>query len=312
MEQSINSQDLDLQEMKNTLRYMLYLSEPPDETTISRYKGYLSAKVETIDLNKMNLEISSKFCGLSGRHKFDQDIEDEWFIVYILYELSKFDEDVVIRVADEYGDLLLVEAADHLPRWLESKKSRNRTFIHKGALHIIPENINLKRLLGERSRTLREKAANFVRQVNKSHKDVDNQACPIKLLYQGDIPKDIKTLANEKIQRAIIDQLTGLPDKRAWLSKKFAQLDDIITDRSGASGRKDSERVQVEQDLEKNFKENLTLASIKAMDDKDLVISPMSSVTTSRSSSLASSSSSSTSWLSEDDEEEKQPESVAS
>lgn len=300
MEQSADSQGGGLQEMKNTLRYMLYLPKPPDEATIERYKTHLANKVDQNDLDKMNLEVSKKFCGLSGRHKFDQDIEDEWFIVFILYELSKFDEDVVIRVADEYGDLLLIEAADHLPRWLESKRSRNRTFIHKGALHIIPEQINLRRLIGPGGKqcTLREKAANFVREINKSARNMDDERHPVVSLYQGNIPKDVKTQASEKIQRAIIDQLTGLPDKRAWLSKKFAQLDDIITDRGGASGRRDS--VQVEQELEKNFKENLTLASIKAMDDKDLDISPMSSVGTSRSSSPASS------WLSEQDNEDNQ------
>ncbi|KAK7113122.1 protein ecdysoneless homolog [Littorina saxatilis] len=75
---------------------------------------------------------------LVGRTNFGDNIEDEWFIVYLLYELSKSFSDLVIRVSDNDEEFLLIEAADHLPKLLNPETAENRVYIYGGKLHIIP------------------------------------------------------------------------------------------------------------------------------------------------------------------------------
>lgn len=72
-----------------------------------------------------------------GCTNFDENIEDEWFIVFLLFELSKLDQELVIQVEDSDGYFLLIEAADHLPKWVNPKTSLNRSFIYKGQLHLL-------------------------------------------------------------------------------------------------------------------------------------------------------------------------------
>ena len=43
-------------------------------------------------------------------------MEDEWFVVGLLRELTLRDHDLVVRITDQDGELLLIETADHLPR----------------------------------------------------------------------------------------------------------------------------------------------------------------------------------------------------
>jgi hypothetical protein len=73
-----------------------------------------------------------------GRTRFGDNIEDEWFIVFMLFELSKAFPDIVISVFDVDGQFLLIEAAHYLPRWLRPENSDHRVWIKGGQLHIIP------------------------------------------------------------------------------------------------------------------------------------------------------------------------------
>lgn len=54
---------------------------------------------------------------LYGVVHYGDNIEDEWFIVYILLQLSQEIEDLIIRVVDSDGEFLLIEAAEQLPSW---------------------------------------------------------------------------------------------------------------------------------------------------------------------------------------------------
>ncbi|KAF8796322.1 protein ecdysoneless homolog [Argiope bruennichi] len=76
---------------------------------------------------------------LEGITCYEDNDEDEWFIVYLLYYLSEKNKNLIIQIQDEDGEFLLIEAADHIPKWLNLKTSKNRVFIHQGALHIIPK-----------------------------------------------------------------------------------------------------------------------------------------------------------------------------
>ncbi|KAK7206681.1 SGT1 protein-domain-containing protein [Myxozyma melibiosi] len=83
------------------------------------------------------LELSDEPC-LRGVTEFGDCIDDEWFIVFILRELSRRHPDLYIRIADNDGEFLLIEAADALPRWINPDNADNRVWIINGELNIIP------------------------------------------------------------------------------------------------------------------------------------------------------------------------------
>ena len=51
------------------------------------------------------------------------DLDDEWLLVSLLADLTRM-ERVACRVTDSDGEFLLVDAADHLPDWLEPDSRR--------------------------------------------------------------------------------------------------------------------------------------------------------------------------------------------
>ncbi|XP_063535163.1 protein ecdysoneless homolog [Cydia strobilella] len=73
---------------------------------------------------------------------FGDNIEDEWFIVYLVLELSKKFKNVIVQVRDDDGEFLLIEAADYLPSWANPDSTDNRVFIYQGHIHIIPPNLH--------------------------------------------------------------------------------------------------------------------------------------------------------------------------
>lgn len=86
------------------------------------------------------LESSPDSSFIKGSTNFGDNIQDEWFTVYILHQIS-LNFDVAISLSDNDGQFLLIEAANHLPNWLSPSNSDNRIFIYKGNLHIIPESV---------------------------------------------------------------------------------------------------------------------------------------------------------------------------
>lgn len=57
---------------------------------------------------------------------FGDNIEDEWYIVHIIFELTKQFTDLIVQVKDSDGDFLLIEAADYLPKWANPDNTENR------------------------------------------------------------------------------------------------------------------------------------------------------------------------------------------
>lgn len=87
---------------------------------------------------KENVAHSEQIKFLKGSTNFGDNIEDEWFIVYLLFSITKQFPQLAVTVNDNDGEFLLIEAADYLPKWLEPDTSENRVFICQGNLHIIP------------------------------------------------------------------------------------------------------------------------------------------------------------------------------
>lgn len=52
-----------------------------------------------------------------GVTHFEDNIQDEWFIVSLLFEITKQIPDIIVRVVDSDGEFILIEAAEHLPKW---------------------------------------------------------------------------------------------------------------------------------------------------------------------------------------------------
>ncbi|XP_030444511.2 protein ecdysoneless homolog isoform X2 [Syzygium oleosum] len=75
---------------------------------------------------------------LHGKLRYGDNLEDEWFAVFLLFHISREFPDLSVRVWDTDGEFLLIEAAFHLPRWLNPETSLNRVFIRRGDLHIVP------------------------------------------------------------------------------------------------------------------------------------------------------------------------------
>ena len=63
---------------------------------------------------------------LRGDTAFGESVEDEWFIVYLLREISRHFPDTAIQVQDNDGQFLLIEAAEALPNWINPDNAENR------------------------------------------------------------------------------------------------------------------------------------------------------------------------------------------
>ncbi|XP_077437899.1 protein ecdysoneless homolog [Vanacampus margaritifer] len=138
----------------DTVQYKLFLTQPVG-STVQHTKEHLSRLVEEI-LGKIaplsmqyiwqNQPFNIKFypekegapAYIGGSTQFGDNVEDEWFIVYLLKKITEAFPGLVARVEDNDGEFLLIEVADHLPKWLDPDTSENRVFLYHGALHLLP------------------------------------------------------------------------------------------------------------------------------------------------------------------------------
>lgn len=68
-------------------------------------------------------QLSSHLYGITY---YGDNIEDEWFIVYLLQQITKHVTSLVARVIDSDGEFLLIEAANYLPLWANPDTCENR------------------------------------------------------------------------------------------------------------------------------------------------------------------------------------------
>lgn len=77
------------------------------------------------------------FVYMFGVIKFGDNIEDEWFIVYVIKQIIKEFLELVVRIEDNDGEFLLIEVVDFFFKWLDFENSINRVFFCYGELCII-------------------------------------------------------------------------------------------------------------------------------------------------------------------------------
>jgi hypothetical protein len=75
---------------------------------------------------------------LTGSAKIGECVDDEWFIVYLVLQISKAFPELIISVTDNDDQFMLMEAADHIDDWLGPENADNRVWIKEGLVHIIP------------------------------------------------------------------------------------------------------------------------------------------------------------------------------
>nr|KAF6455777.1 ecdysoneless cell cycle regulator [Rousettus aegyptiacus] len=125
-----------------------------------------------------------------GMTKFGDNIEDEWFIVYVVKQITKEFPELVARIEDNDGEFLLIEAADFLPKWLDPDNSANRVFFYQGELCIIPA-------------PRKSEAVSWL--------PTGPPTIPQALNIISTHPE--KILASESIQAAVNRRITGYPEK---------------------------------------------------------------------------------------------------
>lgn len=118
---------------------------------------------------------------LHGTTDYGDAVEDEWLIVYVLRELSKAHPEVFVRVADEDGEFLLVEAANALPNWLNPEIDHSRVWIQGGNLKIIPLRNDNAAATAAKSITL-QNAVNFLR--NESDNLIESPSIEDEAFYR--------------------------------------------------------------------------------------------------------------------------------
>lgn len=78
---------------------------------------------ESFELKKpVKSESDSKsYYSCQGICDFGDNIEDEWFIVYILNSLTlKYSKKIVAQIYDSDGEFLLIHSSNFLPQWAQS------------------------------------------------------------------------------------------------------------------------------------------------------------------------------------------------
>ncbi|KAI1478588.1 SGT1-domain-containing protein [Daldinia eschscholtzii] len=90
------------------------------------------------DSFQLRIERDQDLVYLHGTTDYGDSIEDEWLIVYLLRELTKSFPTLWVRIFDDDGEFLLVEAANVLPKWLSPEIDANRSWIYGGNLHLLP------------------------------------------------------------------------------------------------------------------------------------------------------------------------------
>ncbi|XP_060624785.2 protein ecdysoneless homolog [Anolis sagrei] len=142
-------EELNFASVEDAVQYQLFLAhEPGNPQILQQYIERILARFAPIlvsyiwQYQPFNLKVKPAKgdipAHIAGLTKFGDNIEDEWFIVYLIKEITKEFPELVARVDDNDGEFLLIEAADFLPKWLNPENSNNRVFFYNGELYIIP------------------------------------------------------------------------------------------------------------------------------------------------------------------------------
>lgn len=72
-----------------------------------------------------------------ARLEVGDNIEDEWFVMYLLRDISRRFAQLAVSAVDSDGHFLLIEAAHELPAWLDPDCSEHRLFLAAGGKWVL-------------------------------------------------------------------------------------------------------------------------------------------------------------------------------
>jgi len=76
---------------------------------------------------------------LHGSVVYGESVEDEWMVVGLLNHITRCVDHVCARVCDNDGEIILIEAAETVPRWAgEPALAEGRVFLFAGEVHLVP------------------------------------------------------------------------------------------------------------------------------------------------------------------------------
>eukprot|EP01105_Mastigella_eilhardi_P005358 TRINITY_DN1709_c0_g1_i8.p1 TRINITY_DN1709_c0_g1~~TRINITY_DN1709_c0_g1_i8.p1 ORF type:complete len:417 (-),score=87.61 TRINITY_DN1709_c0_g1_i8:519-1736(-) len=105
-------------------------------------RGYLWQRQPLVLEPARTIAGGARWRVICGCVRYGDCIDDEWAAVHLLRLLSaRFPDVVAISVEDCDGEILLIECADVLPKWIATAQPplvNNRTFLRRGELHVIP------------------------------------------------------------------------------------------------------------------------------------------------------------------------------
>ncbi|KAK9836917.1 hypothetical protein WJX74_011048 [Apatococcus lobatus] len=109
-------------------------------TTAPFTEGYIwQREAFSLRVSSETREQAGAYACLFGSLSFGENSEDEWFLVWLLQQITSRIRGAAARIRDEDGEFLLIEAAHALPRWLQPDTSLERVWLHQGVLHVIPK-----------------------------------------------------------------------------------------------------------------------------------------------------------------------------
>lgn len=82
---------------------------------------------------------------LWGQTQYGDNVEDEWFVTWLLMEVARKFRSTAVRLWDSDGEFLLIEAAYSLPRWLKPEVATNRVWLHQGHVHLVAKQVSEER-----------------------------------------------------------------------------------------------------------------------------------------------------------------------
>lgn len=106
-------------------------------------RGDRSNILETILQGRLNALVGvTKRPFFHGVTHYGDNVQDEWFVVAIILQLTKHFNGLVGRVFDIDGEFLLIESANHLPKWVNPRTCEGKVFLYKGLVHICHDNLS--------------------------------------------------------------------------------------------------------------------------------------------------------------------------
>ncbi|TFY65920.1 hypothetical protein EVG20_g5167 [Dentipellis fragilis] len=133
---------------EDTLQYTIY--PPPsdaDRSSVTTLAVAIQSLVESVTVGfvwhrdafelKVVHDAELDIWKLEGRMRVGDSVDDEWFTVWLLREVTAR-WDAAVSVYDSDGEFMLIEAAESLPSWVTPSNSENRVWIYKSRLHLIP------------------------------------------------------------------------------------------------------------------------------------------------------------------------------